>query len=284
MKRRDLIVATVGLLLGIGAAVVVPRLSGETSSIDNLASLAGGTQPVSPIVRTDVTLPPASVGTPQAAVEDFLGAEQSGDLASSYTYLSEADRASLTTLADWEEVHADLLPPVLSYSVIGVESQTSPATITTTVHLQPNLDAVLGLTPGVAEIDWKVVNEAGGWYVLLEESTFTPRYPDDGGAAVVAEKWAQARQDCSIAFEHVEGIIGPLDAGDELCGAAGQVRVGEPSLFEDPVDAAPFVDAYGPEFENWARVVPVVSPVPLRTVLAPIGNEWVVIGVLGGGG
>jgi hypothetical protein len=45
-------------------------------------------------------------------------------------------------------------------------------------------------------------------------------------------------------------------------------------------ESGPFVTAFGPETGSWARVVPVTAPVSLRAVVAPIGDEWVVVGVL----
>lgn len=53
-----------------------------------------------------------------------------------------------------------------------------------------------------------------------------------------------------------------------------------PPLPLDALDAAPFLAAFGPEATSWARVVAVTDPVPLRAVVAPIGQEWLVIGVL----
>ena len=54
----------------------------------------------------------------------------------------------------------------------------------------------------------------------------------------------------------------------------------DPPLPLEAIDAAPFLAAFGPEASTWARVVTVTEPVPLRAVVAPIGQEWLVIGVL----
>ena len=48
---------------------------------------------------------------------------------------------------------------------------------------------------------------------------------------------------------------------------------------EDAADAAPFLAAFGPEVGIWARVVDVETPIALRLVLAPIGEQWRVVGV-----
>ena len=42
----------------------------------------------------------------------------------------------------------------------------------------------------------------------------------------------------------------------------------------------PVVAAFGDQSSDWARVVTVSGSHPLRAVLAPLGDTWIVIGVL----
>ncbi len=86
-----------------------------------------------------------------------------------------------------------------------------------------------------------------------------------------------------MAEEYEGGLLGNPGLADSLCGAVGPVEVGRPGPLEDQIDAAQFVGAFGPEFDQWGRAVTVESPVPLQVVLAPVGVEWIVIGVLPGG-
>jgi hypothetical protein len=64
-----------------------------------------------------------------------------------------------------------------------------------------------------------------------------------------------------------------------LCGTEGDVVIGQP-LQLDELDAEPFRNLFGADVTTWARVVPVSDPVPMRAVVAPVGNQWLVMGVL----
>ncbi len=281
-RRRDVVVAVIGIVVGIGLATVAPRWAERGPVVDELARLAESPPATSFPDQPEAVLPKAEPDSPQAAVEGFLKAEIEGDLARSYRFLSATDRADLATPADWTAVHADTLAPIVSFELTGAEETGSEASIWSVVHFQAGIDPVLGLTPGIAEVEWSLVDEDGAWLISLGESRITPRYPSDQEAAGAAESWAVARQQCPIDSEEMPDLVGPLGLEDDLCGRNEPVRVSGVSLLEDPVEAAPFVDAYGPEVVDWARVVAILAPVEMTAVLAPIGEEWVVIGVLGG--
>ena len=84
---------------------------------------------------------------------------------------------------------------------------------------------------------------------------------------------------CASAEEYEGGLLGNPGLAESLCGT-GPVEVGQPGPLEDQIDAAQFIGAFGPEFDQWGRAVTVESPTPMRVVLAPVGDQWVVIGVL----
>jgi hypothetical protein len=216
---------------------------------------------------------PAEAGSVVAAVEAFLTAEVSGDLAGAHALLSSNDRVELATPADWEAVHADLLPPITGFEIGATTTSDGGFIVTTTLEQEAGLDSVLGLITGSATADWAAVEESDGWRIDLATSSITPIYPTDSSAPEAAAAWAD--DPCSS-----PPLIGYAAGVAELCEAGGPVEVGEPVLLDEASDLAPFVAAYGPEVATWARSVSIGGPVSLRAVLAPIGEEWQVIGAL----
>ncbi|MBA2336814.1 MAG: hypothetical protein H0V96_03475 [Acidimicrobiia bacterium] len=230
---------------------------------------------------------PASPGAvdAQTAVEVFLDAEAQRDYAGSYDMLSAADLQQVPSVAEWIAVHADVLPPILGYQVEQTTVDGARAEVVTIVQFEPDLNPVVGLAPGQAQITWTAIAEDdGGWRVALGDSRIEPIYPPDEEAVSAVASWVMARQGCQSgvsAGEHDGGLLGLPSAADALCGTTGEVNV-DLSTPLSAADAAPFVAEFGPEFELWSRVVAVQSP-GLRVVVAPVGSEWLVIGVLGGG-
>lgn len=265
----------VGLTLGIGVTVTLTR--------DDDPTAAGPLESTDPAVSTttpgDEPPPPgAAAPSPQAAVEGFLAAEVAGDLASSFGYLSAEARSNFGSPAGWTANHAELLAPVRAYEVEEVDD----TEVVTLVTFEPGLDEVMGLVAERTRVTWATSEEAGSWGVDLDASTLEPLHPSDETAPEAVAVWAEAHQACEEDPRTWEGNLrGSPALAEALCGATGEVEVG-PALPLSAVDAAPFLAAFGPEATTWARVVAVTAPVPLRAVVAPIGQEWLVIGVLPG--
>ncbi len=272
-RTLALVLATVvGLMLGIGATVALTR--GDNPSAPPL-------EPLDPSVSTTApgTGPPppgAAAPSPEAAVEGFLSAEIAGDLASSFAFLDADARSTFGSVAGWTANHAELLAPVRAYEVEEVDD----AEVVTLVTFEPGLDEVMGLVAERTRVTWATSEEGGSWGVDLDASTLEPLHPSDDGAPAAVAAWAEAHQACEPDPRTWEGNLrGSPALAESLCGAPGAVEVG-PALPLSAVDAAPFLAAFGPDASTWARVVPVTAPVPLRAVVAPIGQEWLVIGVL----
>jgi hypothetical protein len=153
--------------------------------------------------------------------------------------------------------------------------------VTARVTFEPGLDEVMGLVPERARVTWATGEEAGSWWVDLDESTFEPLHPSDETAPAAVAAWAEAHQACRPARTWDGNLRGSPALAERLCGAEGTIEVG-PALPLGAADAAPFLVAFGPGASSWARVVAVTGPVQLRAVVAPIGQEWLVIGVLPG--
>lgn len=279
---RDLAAVILGLGIGISLALVAfGRPAGEAPNI-RLPAVAPRPTAVPP-APAPARLTPGPEPTAEAAVTAFLEAERAGDLAASFALLSSADQASFRSPAGWVAAHADLLPPIVSYRIEQTRSAGEQTLVQASLELQPSLDLVVGLVPARADATWVTMDEGDGWRILLEESSLVPIYPSEEGIPEAVRAWVEARRAC-LETEQSVTLLGRPSLAEQLCGAPGPLRIGEPGHLLDAVDAAPFLAAFGPEFDRWARVMPLAGPVAMRVVVAPLSDDWAVIGVLPGTG
>lgn len=280
-RRRSVAVVVVavvgGLALGIGLTLAF------TGNGDQ-ASEPVDTVPVTPPVAADDngTGAATSAATPRAAVEGFLGAEIDGDLAASFGFLSAEARSGFGSPAGWVAAHPDILPPVTGYEVREADEpsgEVDRAQVVTEVRFVPGLDEVRGLVTERATVTWATVTDDGSWSIDLASTTVEPIYLSDESASAAVVTWAEAHQACEPAPTWGGSLRGSPALAERLCGQEGQVEVQPPSPLTS-VDSGPFLAAFGPRVGDWARVVAVTAPVELRAVVAPIGQEWLVIGVL----
>jgi hypothetical protein len=289
---RSGVLVVVGLVVGVALALGLPRLL-DTVRDGSPASAAA------PMSTTDTEAAVARIedgvdrgprlrsATPAEAVRAFLVAEAAGDPAVSYAHLSDEARAAYGSPTGWAADHVDVLPTVLDFTLEPAtgEGSTGRAEVVADVRFEPGLDNVVGLTPGRARVEWVAVEEAGGWAVDVDAATLEPVHPDPAGAVDATREWVAQRQACPAggalpSAEFEGGLFGERARAEALCGAAGAVQLGAPTPLSD-LDARPFLAVYGADVTSWAHTVPVTAPVPLRAVLAPLGDEWQVVGVLG---
>ena len=153
-------------------------------------------------------------------------------------------------------------------------------TVETDLRLEPVLDEVIGNVPARALGTWVAVRDGAGWFVSLADSSLEPRWPSDDGAVAAASNWAAARQRCGDAHQNEHAtLVGSPSLADGLCGAMTAIDVG-PAEPLDAIDATPVVAAFGDTATAWARVVSVRGAAAMRAVMAPLGDAWVVVGVL----
>jgi hypothetical protein len=285
---RDIAVFAVCGLIGF-LVVAVPRIvdtdDGRSSDRANprigLSDLADGRDPATPVTRgpSDVEPPGPPAATPVEAVERFLSAEVRADYATSYGFLSAADRAELGSRSEWEASHGQLPTPT-GLQLGTARSDGTRAEVEAELTFEPALDETRGLVPARADAVWIAISEDGGWRVARSESRLSPQYPDATGAVSSAETWARARVACRADAEYEGGLVGSSSQVTALCNATGPVTTGAVVSLEPGVGVEPFLAAFGPDVLSWARVVPVTSPVPISVVLAPVGDRWVVVGAL----
>lgn len=260
-----------GLGLGLGATLV---LSG-----DDVVEL-----PTSPALESTPSEPNqavapdgAAAASPQGAVEGFLRAEEADDGVASFGFLSAGDRAGFGSPQRWDAARGDLIPPVQGFEVEEVDGDE----VVTLVRFEPDLDQIRGLVPERARVTWMVEAEGDAYGVDLSASTREALYPSDDTAPEAVRQWAQSHQDCATPRTWEGTLQGSPTLAEGLCGLGGQVEVGA-AMELGPIETPVFLSAFGPQVGEWARVVAVTVPVPLRAVVAPIGQEWLVIGVLAG--
>ncbi len=215
---------------------------------------------------------------PVSALERFLKAEVTGDFEASFEFLSPTDQEAADGVEGWVAQHYLVVPTIRGFQLISDNAEGVRAEVLTDLTLQAGLDQLVGLIPGEAQATWVLVDEAGEWRVAFSESRITPVFLDDSTTAAGVAEWAG--QSCPRDSGLDLPLLGYPVLADRLCDSTGQVTVGGPSPLEDAAEAAPFLAAFGPEVGIWARVVEVHTPVALRAVAAPIGDRWVVIGVL----
>ncbi|CAN5914725.1 hypothetical protein BH23ACT10_BH23ACT10_05740 [soil metagenome] len=284
-RLRSLLILVAGLGLGFVIALLLlgrgpAASSGAVDDAVRSAVTAAPSVAADPPDGDDAVASSPDAASGRAAVEGFVAAEIAGDLSRSFSFLSGADREEFATAAGWESAHADLLPQITGFEPAGVTTGDDGVEVTGTLMLEPALDEVVGLVPATADVTWVAVEDASGrWGVDLGASSFEPRYPPEAGAQDAALEWARARQRCERAAEYDEGLVGTTGPADRLCDAAGDIDVGTAQRLDD-LDAPPFQAAFGDDVTTWARVVDVTGPVDLRVVLAPIGDDWLVIGAL----
>lgn len=287
------VVAAIALALGIGGTMLLtgartadpPLNTRDAAAPDRTATvdpeaLAGAGFENLPAPPSGVPEPPAT--DPIGAVVGFLTAEAAADFERSFDFLSADARAAFGgTSASWIAVHADVMPPVTGFVIGEVTSFGDGRTaVASTVGFRPSLDEVVGLVPPQAQVTWMVVEADDGTFgVDLEVSAFSPLYVSDATASDAVAAWVTSRQACGRDGEWggtLLGVVGPVRA---LCGASGQITVGEPAALSS-FEAAPFTAAFGEDVLAWARQIEVTGAVELRAVIAPIGTEWRVIGAL----
>jgi hypothetical protein len=270
------------LLAALTALTAVLGLLGACSD-DDAGDADGGasgtTEPAAAAGAAGSTdVPDGAVGAPDlaTAVEALLTAEAAGDHAASYARLSAASRAEFPSASAWER-RREQLPVITGFEI---ESPGVEATIAVVDH-EAGLDPFVGL--GARERQtWTGIETASGWLVDAEpEREYL--LPPDEGAATAAQQWAEAVQACDRTaaqeLQAVPELFGDLAPADGLCGSEGEVVTGDVGMLASGPASGDIVAQYTTDALVWSRLVRVDAPVALGVVMAPIGDDWRVLGV-----
>ncbi len=207
----------------------------------------------------------------------LLAAEVRNDHNASYVLV--VHDGAVPSSAKWTRIRRDL-PAITGFTV---EADRDPSVATAMVQHQPGLNSFVGLVPAHERQTWKARRTASGW--LLEPfPEVRPVLAPEAGAAGVAMAWLRAVQRCdragTAALQAVPTLFDSTTNDIRLCRTAGELRVrnGVDRMPPGPL-SGDIVAQYSTDAFTWARVVHVDAPVRLTIVLAPIGNDWKVLGL-----
>ncbi len=239
-----------------------------------------GVEPGSPVAVDSATpaIAPAAV-TPAEAVRGFLDAEIAGRPEDSYGRLSAADRDVVGEAEDWAATY-DERPAYLAYDLVDAGDDQ----VIVEARRAPMVSEIHGVAPMSERIEFAIAAEDGGFRVALDATTYTARYPEAPGAAVVAADWVRAAQACrpddAARLEYEGNILGTLGLGKSLCGTEGEPTAAATGMLDRLADPTMVLSAFGDSATEWARIVDIagLAGPPVQVILAPYGERWVVVG------
>jgi hypothetical protein len=283
-SRRMVVVAlVVGLVLGLGAAWLLGRsdAGGDGGATAAAATPAAGASAgdeadlAASLPDPDPLVDIAEATTAEAGLRGFLAAEAAGDWEASWAFLTPAQ----------QEV---AYPTAARYRVdeVVVDEAAGTATARTLTAFDPVIDPVLGLVAARGRTAWSLERaEDGTWRVDPSGTVNTPLYPEPAAAVDAARRWVDARVACEDAGDLEAGsVVGSPALADGLCAEdqPAVVDLGPVGALADSAAASALLSRYGPEVFGWAATVPVAAATPFTAVLGPLGDDWVVVGVLPG--
>jgi len=225
--------------------------------------------------------------TPRAhladAVRDLLAAEQRGDRAASFLFLSRQSRGEYKDIPDWTK-RRQQLPAVTGFRIDSAEGAKGDraGTVLAVVEHKPGLDPFRGLSLARENETFTGRKEGGGWLVDGDPAT-EPLLPPDPLAIQAAVAWVTAVQACdkakATALQAVPTIFGSAEGAAGLCTKQGPVTPGPVERLAAGVASADIVAQYSTDALAWARVVRITSPAAFGVVVAPLGADWQVFGI-----
>ena len=256
------------------------------------AACSGGRTPVTRNASSSPAPPPfvgadAPPATPQgslrAAVSALLAAEQRGDHTASFALLSDEARAHYVNIHEWKDRRNEL-PFVTGFQLQGAGG--GPSTFVAVVDHTPGLDPFRGLSAARDRETWTGRQEHGGWLVDADPVTQLV-LPSDATASAAALAWARSAERCDQAgtksHQAVDPLLGVATAPVQLCGHDVPLSAGVPRHVTGTSATQDLVAQYSSDSLGWARAVTVTgADHPFDAVLAPIGDEWQVVGVFTG--
>lgn len=242
------------------AATPVPAPKGDNDAVMTAAAVA----------------PQRPATSPLDAVTAYLAAEVAGRFDDSFALLSTDDRTDIGLAENWRELHATT-PQVRFFTVMSKPGEP----VVTETTFEPRIDETVGVIAGSARITWSVVEEHGGYVVDRGGTSVVSQYPDDSLVAAGVTRWLRQIERDGPPVGYVGSIVGQPEIVDRLASAEGDFVPGDVIGLDDWETPDVVTNAFGPEAMVWARVVSVAGPVDFDAVVAPYGDQWVVVGVVG---
>lgn len=287
-RLRIVLVVVIGLLLGFAVAALVLReerpsnFSGPASVETIDLPAAGATAAVAPVVG------PAAIDEPtsaRAALERFLDAEIDRRSDVSFALLDADTAREFGTVAAWQSQRANRLLPE-AFTVTSTTPTASGVDVLVAATRTPGVNPLNGLVPARSDEVWRVRNADGAWRVERgRPAEVRPMLPPAAAAVGVARTWLARSGACDAegmaALQLPGAPLGapglaaePCDRVESFSAASASVPLAELS------NSTVFVSAFGPGVGRWARAVVVDGEPRFTIVLAPLGDEWRVMGLV----
>ena len=288
--RRVLIglVVVIGLLFGFAVASLIFREEAPSNfsgapSVDRIDLPAAGA-----IASVTPVLAPAAIeepGSAESALRQFLDAEIARRSDVSFALLDDRTATRFGTVAAWQSQRANRLLPE-SFTVTSTTPTASGADVTIEARRTPAITPLNGLVPAQSTEIWRVDNGSGRWRVQSgQPADVRPVLPSDAAAVDVARAWLAAAEACeqpAMAASQLGGALlgspalaaAPCDRPESFSASGDAVVLAEQS------NSTVFVSAFGPGVGRWARAVAVDGDPRFTIVLAPLGDEWRVMGLV----
>lgn len=218
------------------------------------------------------------------AVRDLLAAEQRSDRAGSFLLLSRRSRDEYVDVADWTARRQEL-PAITGFSIDpGSEGEGGDrsGTVVAVVEHLPGLDPFKGLSAARETQTFSGTNDGEGW--LVDGDPAVERWlPPDQLAVESAASWVAAVQACdqpkALELQAVSTLFGSAEGAVGLCGKQGRVEPASVERLRPGEASTDIVAQYSTDALSWARVVEITSPAAFSVVLAPLGDDWRVLGL-----
>jgi hypothetical protein len=218
--------------------------------------------------------------SPKKAVSKFLQALVESDSDTAWSYLTDADQQRLGVPQRLTEQVNAAGWTTFTIDDVALEK------VTFTVAQTPKVNEIDGVIAQRAVGTVQTIAVDGGykveWTSRLVEPQFAPLSPEQRNAvSSQVTTWLLARQACEATppSQYRNGLAGVVGLADALCktvGAPSVQTIGELDLLDEPT---PILQAFGSGATVWARVAVVDGPVPMAVVVAPLGTEWIVVGI-----
>lgn len=289
--RRTVValLVVIGLILGFGVAYLIFREPAGPSNFDGAPSITEFDLPAplpaasATAAATPTPVVAAEPATPRAALEQFLNAEIARTPDTSFALLDGPSRQTNGTVAAWQASRANRLLPE-TFTITGEKSTAGGTDLTISATRTPAVTTVTGLVPAKSEETWRVV-EDGGWRVVGGRPTdVRPILPSDALATSAAAAWLERVASCdtdgAVPLQLSANLSGAPGLRNTPCKSKGTWTAGKAFPVSELVNSTVFVSAYGSSVGRWARAVPAVGNGRFTIVLAPLGDEWRVMGLV----
>ena len=240
--------------------------------------------PIDASAPAERTAPRPEPGTAAEAVTRYLAAEVAGDDVASWALVSSAGTDRYPTIESWRAGRDRLQPTSFAVQAAVARSATT-SEITVAVTYSPAIDPFTGFVPGRAIDTFVARQQDGHWRVDPSPSRVDPQLPPDEAAVQVAQSWLDRLSACDSErarqLQTASPLYGPLDSLTAPC-RMHATWIAEPAQpIASAFDAPDYVAAFGSGVTSWARVVTGRTPDgQLSVVVAPLGDDWKVLGVL----